>query len=202
MERIHHTLTNIKNRGSIWFMQHAESRASDVWLAVLSFLETIVFPIPIDPYLMALIVVRTREWFYLALLTTGASVLGAFAGYFIGVFFFDVVGARIIALYGLEEGFSQVQQGFAENTFWLILTGAFTPLPFKLFVLTGGFLKVNLFAFLAATILGRGVRYIAFAYITKLFGPKVAQLVGRYFTIATLVAVVFIAIAIALYVSL
>ncbi|MCH7529594.1 DedA family protein [Patescibacteria group bacterium] len=182
-------LDNLKIKWRDWFIDHAYGTHAKAWLFLFSFSESIFFIFPPSILLIAILMIDATRWVYYALLTTVASVLGAILGYIIGAFFFDLLGVRIIEFYNLFEQMEYVRTMFDKNTFVVIFTAAFTPIPFKVFVLSAGFFKVNFAAYLLASILGRGARYFLVAYLTKKFGSKMAQIIFKYFNIITLVVV-------------
>ncbi len=173
-----------------WFISRAESAHAKAWLFVLTAAEAIVFPLPIDPLLVAILLVNSKKWLRYALLTTAASVVGAFVGYFIGLFFFDIIGKPLIAFYSLQEQFASVQELLTSGVFVFTLVSAVVPIPFKIFVLAAGFTKSNLFLFMLAAILGRGARYILVAYLTHRFGVQSMGLLRRYSTETALIGLV------------
>jgi len=175
-------------RGWEWFKGRAEGGHTKAWLVALSFTESFIFIIPPDPLLAAIILAGSKRWHYYAAITTIASIAGAAVGYMIGVFFFETFGVFLLNTYGLTDDFTVVQGYFNENTFGVILFSAITPIPFKVFVLMAGFLKVNVIAFIAASIIGRGVRYVAIAYLVHRFGEKALTAAKRHSTLVTILS--------------
>ena len=173
-----------------WFQARADGVGARVWLFLISFTEPSVFLIPPDPLLAALVLANKRKWAEYALITTVASVAGALFGYLIGLYFFDTIGERLITLYGLQEAVAAGKELFDGNVFWVVFIAAFTPIPYKVFVLLGGFLAVSWIPFLLASIAGRGLRFFAIAYIVQRYGSVMLNLVMRNFNIATAVAAV------------
>lgn len=182
-------LNNLKIRWRDWFVERAYSTHAKAWLFLFAFSEATFFIFPPDILLVAILMTNASRWMYYALLTTIASVLGAVFGYVIGAFFFDTLGVRIIELYSLSSQMEYVRAAFDRNTFVVIFTAAFTPIPFKVFVLSAGFFKVNFVVYILASILGRGLRYFLVAYITTVFGSKMARLIFKYFNIIIVVVV-------------
>lgn len=180
-----------------WFEERAHGTSAKVWLFLLSFSESSFFLIPPDALLVPMLIVNSSRWLYYALFTTAASVLGALFGYVIGAVFYDTIGIRVIEFYGLGEEFLEVGARFDDHTFLVMFLAAFTPIPFKVFVLSGGLFKVNLFAFTLASILGRGLRFFLVAYITRAFGARIAYIFIRYSNIAT-AALFFLLVALLL----
>lgn len=185
------SIYNLRKRGVDWFQSRAHGTHAKAWLALLSFSESSFFVVPPDVLLIAILMAGASRWVYYASLTTIMSVVGAVFGYMIGFFFFDTFGIQIIEFYNLSNEMKEVQLLYNSNTFWVIFTAAFTPIPYKIFVLSAGFFKINFIIFLLASILGRGLRYFIVAYITKAFGLMATRLFFRYFNIITMVAVLF-----------
>ena len=187
-------ITSWQTRSGEWFKARAHGAYAKAWLFFLSFTESSFLFIPPDILLVAILLVSARQWFYYATLTTVASVLGAVFGYAVAVFFFDTIGIKIIHFYNLEEHVGYAHLLFSDNAFWVILTAAFTPIPYKVFVLAAGFLKINFFTFLVASIIGRGLRYFVIAYTVHLFGKRATVFISRYSIALTLGVLILIAV--------
>jgi membrane protein YqaA with SNARE-associated domain len=173
-----------------WFAARAHGAHAKFWLAVLSFTESSVFLVPPDVLLVAILLAGAERWRYYAVFTTVWSVLGALAGYAVGALLYDSVGQTLVSMYGLTDDVASAKQWFSGNTFAVMFIAALTPLPYKVFVLTGGFLQVNLIAFTVASVLGRLLRFGLVAYITKSFGAIAAQTLTRYTHYTSLVLTV------------
>ncbi len=187
-------ITTLQTRSTEWFKERAHGAYAKAWLFFLSFTESSFLFIPPDILLVAILLAGSRQWFHYATLTTIASVLGAVFGYAVAVFFFDTVGIKIIHFYNLEVVMDSVRLLFNNNAFLVIFTAAFTPIPYKVFVLAAGFLKVNFFAFLVASIIGRGMRYFVISYTVHMFGKRAVTLLSRYSVAVTLSVVILISI--------
>ncbi|MCW9054822.1 MAG: VTT domain-containing protein [Candidatus Pacebacteria bacterium] len=184
-------LTLLHTRSIDWFKQRAHGAYAKAWLFFLSFTESSFLFIPPDILLIAILLAGSRQWMYYGLLTSVASILGAVFGYVVALFFYDTLGIHIVDFYHLKEEVVLAQTLFNNNAFWVIFTAAFTPIPYKVFVLAAGFLKVNFFVFLVASIIGRSLRYIIIAYVVHLLGERAVKLLSRY-SIALTIAVVVI----------
>ena len=64
-------------------------------LCLVALLESFIFPIPPDIFLIFLVLAYKNKAFYLAFLCTVFSVMGGILGYLIGSFFFDSFDQRI-----------------------------------------------------------------------------------------------------------
>ena len=174
--RTYETLSRTRD----WFREKADSAHARVWLGIFSFTESCVFIIPPDPLLAALVFLHKERWIFYTALTVGASVAGAIVGYLLGAVLFDTVGTYLITTYALGEQFAHAQRLVEESVFVFTLTAAFTPIPFKLAVLTAGVTKANFFAFIAAATIGRLARYALIAYVAKVFGDNAEALMRRF----------------------
>jgi len=179
-----------------WCLKHADGPHAKRWLAFFSFAESSFFPLPPEMLFIPMTLAKPFRWFSYALLTTLASALGGVAGFFIGVFFFEIAGQPIISFYGLESEMSTISELFAANAFLAIFSAAFTPIPYKVFTLSAGFFSVNFFIFLLASLAGRGLRYFSIGYLTKLFGNRLGRFIFKYFNIISLGIILLIAVVI------
>ncbi|MFT5179707.1 MAG: membrane protein YqaA with SNARE-associated domain [Candidatus Paceibacteria bacterium] len=177
-----------------WFLKNAESSNAKWWLGIISFTESSFFPIPPDPFLIAVLMIKKQCWLHYSILVAVTSVLGGIFGYFIGFWFFELAGQPLVDIYNLQEPFDIVTNLFKDNTFWTTFVAAFTPIPYKIFTIAAGFSKVNFVVFVIASIIGRGIRYLIIGYIMKVFGEKIGKLVFKYFNILTILILILIVI--------
>lgn len=176
-----------------WFVRHADSRRGALALGFISFFEAIIFPIPPDFFLMAILATNNaRRWAYYSLVTSVGSVLGGLVSYGIGYLFFDSFGQKIIDAYDIGDQFGAAQKLFTDNAFWAVLVSAVTPLPDKLFNLVAGLFKVNPLVFLVAYIIARSSRFFLVGFLMKLFGARVARVMYRHLSVLSVVLLVLI----------
>ena len=162
-----------------WVLSFADSKHSTVALFSLSFAESSFFPIPPDVLLGPLCLGSRRKSMWFATVTTIASVLGAFLGYYIGLAVLDVAISLIPGIN--KEAITSLQNAFNENGEWFVFWAALTPIPFKLLTITAGAAKMNLLVFTAACIFGRAVRFYGVAFVFWLIGPKAVPFIDKYF---------------------
>ncbi|MGV8079468.1 MAG: YqaA family protein [Syntrophales bacterium] len=173
-----------------WVLHWADTPFGAPALFVLSFAEASFFPIPPDPLLIALVLGAQSKAFRFAANCTAASVLGALLGYGIGYFvWWDGPGVfSPVALFFFENvpGFTvsmfrYIQGLFETWNFWIIFTAGFTPIPYKVFTVSGGAFDVNLPMFLVASIVSRGARFFLVAFLIWKFGGPIKSFIDRYF---------------------
>ena len=170
----------------------ARSRHATKALAVVSFAESSVFPIPPDVMLAPMILARPEKAYFYAGVCTLASVLGAMLGYAIGYFLIDV-GMMILSWLGKADTFEASKALFQQHGAWVILIKGLTPIPFKLITIASGIFQFNFPLFVALCAVTRGGRFFVEAFILKTWGPVMMEMVEKrlaLFSIIGLVALV------------
>ena len=157
-----------------WVMRLAASRHAPASLAAISFAESSFFPIPPDVMLAPMVLARRDKAFLYAGICTIASVFGGLLGYAIGVWL-EPLGQTILKVFGHPEGQAEFQKWFDQWGLWVILIKGATPIPYKLVTITAGLARFDLFTFVWASILTRGVRFFAVAAILKYAGPAMLK---------------------------
>ena len=174
-----------------WVLHWAETPYGPAALFLLALAESSFFPIPPDPLLMALCLGAIPKSLRFAALTTVASVLGGILGYAIGAgawlvvrdwFFTYVPGFT-------PETFEMVRGMYERYDFWAVFIAGLTPIPYKVFTISGGVFGINFGTFVVASVLSRGLRFFAVAGLIYKFGPPIARFIDKYFD---LLAVAFV----------
>ena len=174
------------NKIKNWIIENSDKKSAKITLRVIAFTESSFFPIPPDPFLGAMVIVKPKKWLNLSLNVVIYSVLGGILGYFLGFWFFDLFGPKIISFYDLADEFVLVEKFFADNAFWAVFISAFTPIPYKLFTVGAGLFNVNFLIFILASIFGRGLRFIVVGSIFRYIGEKYSDLIFKYFNALSL----------------
>jgi membrane protein YqaA with SNARE-associated domain len=172
-----------------WVMSLAGSRHAPAALAVVSFAESSVFPIPPDVMLAPMVLAKPDKAFVYAAICSLASVIGGCLGYAIG-YFLEPVGIFLLRLIGHPEGPAAFQAWFAQWGLWVILIKGLTPIPYKLVTIASGLAHFDLFTFLWASVLTRSARFFLTATLLKYFGPAIREEVEKRLAVYTAVGVV------------
>lgn len=183
-------LTKFANESWVWFREHAQTPRAQFWLVAYSFVETIIVPFPVDPFMIAVLLPNVKRWLYFATITTFGSVLGAIAGYVIGYVAFDFIGDPLLHMFGVYDTFMKLKEVFDANAALLIFAAALTPIPNV--VIPAGFFSMNFFVFLVAWVLGRAIRFYGVAYVVYAFGADTLSTVQRYVNVASVVAALLV----------
>jgi membrane protein YqaA with SNARE-associated domain len=134
-----------------------------------------------------------RAWF-LAGLTTVASVLGGVAGYAIGTLAMEAV-MPLLENMGYMDEFQRAQDWFTEWGFWAILAAGFSPIPYKVFTIAAGAMSMLLIPFVIASAVGRGARFFLVALLVSWGGPAFEKHLKRYVDVIGWLLVVLIVAA-------
>lgn len=193
--RLHKTREYIKS----WIRYWAHHRYAELFLAVFSFFESLIIPVPTDIFLAPMVMARPREWIRLSGITTLTSVAGGVVAYGIGLWFYDTIGVWLIGEYGLEENFAAIQEMFDRNAFWAVFVSGITIIPYNVVALGGGLFTINFFAFVMGSVLGRGVRYFVESYIMVHAGRRVARLMYAFWNWVVIGGGVLMVLGIILY---
>ena len=150
---------------------NAEKSLADKILGFISIIESIIFPIPVDPFLAGLTLAAPKKAFKFALFCTVGSVIGGVIGWLLGYFVGPSIENILLNIpWFTEEKFKAVKLAYNENGMLIIFLGAFTPLPYKIITVTSGMAGINIFGFLLMSFVGRGIRFFLVAYLIKFFG--------------------------------
>ena len=180
---------------SDWVVGFADSDWAVLVLALASFSESIFFPVPPDPLLIALCLGAATRSLRFAAIATAGSVMGGIIGYGIGAgawhlaepWFFDYVPGVS------QAAFDRVQALYERWDLWAIFFAGLTPIPYKVFTLSAGVFAINLPIFLVASVLSRGLRFFVLAALIFKFGKPIESFIDRYFNLlATIFAVLIV----------
>ncbi|MDO6428122.1 YqaA family protein [Thalassotalea sp. 1_MG-2023] len=178
-----------------WTIKWAKHKFAPVILAILTFAESVFFPIPPDVLLAPMVVAkRHKAWFY-ASLTTVASVMGGVAGYALGYYMFEPWIQPLIIEWGKQETFDQAVFWFKEWGVWVVFIAGFSPVPYKVFTVSAGFLQMAFLPFLFVSAIGRGLRFFLVAGLIYAGGDQMEQKLRKWVDILGWLLVALIAIA-------
>ncbi len=175
-----------------WLMRLAASERALMWLALVSFIEASVFPIPPDVMMIPMVLAAPTRWWRIALVGTIASVVGGWLGYWIGATLFDAVGQKVIAFYHLEAGFASFQAKFQEYGGWIVLAKGATPIPFKLVTIASGAVHLDPFIFTISAIGSRAFRFFVVAALLRWFGEPIRHFVEKHLVWVTTAGLVLL----------
>ncbi len=161
----------------LWVESYADHKYSKQALAAVAFTESSFFPIPPFVLIVAMLAHDKKpSWVKLAIIGTLSSVLGGIAAYFIGMFFYDYVGAPLVHFYGIEKEVASLGTMFKDHVVATILLASLSPIPYKVFTLSAGLFAVNIWSFIAASLVGRSIRFVVVSYLADRYGARAKNL--------------------------
>jgi membrane protein YqaA with SNARE-associated domain len=175
-----------------WVLSFSESPFGTLALFLIAVAESSFFPVPPDVLLLALCVGAPHRAFWFALVTTVGSVLGAGIGYLLGLEFYELIGKRIIEIYGAQERYAQVAGLYQEWDAIAVGVAGFTPIPYKVFTIAAGAFEINFGTFMFASLLSRGARFFLVGALIRWLGPGIKDFIDRYFNLLTVVFVILL----------
>lgn len=169
-----------------WVIAYSSKPSAPWALAIVSFAESSVFPIPPDVLQVPMTLARPDKAWRFATIATIASVLGGFVGYAIGALLYESVGKTLIDFYGYAQGAEKFREAYAHYGHWVILLKGLTPIPYKLVTITSGFAEYNLFWFTVLSVITRGARFFLLAALLYYFGPAAREFIEKRLGLVTL----------------
>ena len=176
----------------------AAHKSANLYLGVVSFIESSFFPIPPDVMIVPMVVAKKNDYLKIFLIATIFSVLGGLFGYFIGLTFLEL-SMTVIEFYGYEEKVLDLQNKMSSKggiILWLgtLFLAGFTPLPFKVFTITSGIINFNIIIFFFICLVSRGLRFFIVAFLSakfgEAFGPFIEKKGAKWFSIIGIILVV------------
>ena len=150
-----------------------------LWLAAVSFIESSFFPIPPDIMLIPMILATPKQAWKIAGVCTLASVIGAYLGYIIGSYFFQLIAEPLLNFYGYLEKFNEFKDLYTRYGAWIVFGAGITPFPYKIITIASGVVHLNLVVFTIASILARGLRFFIIAWLLKAYGEKMKDFIEK-----------------------
>ncbi|MHA6346456.1 YqaA family protein [Roseivivax sp. CAU 1761] len=148
-------------------------------LAIVAFVESSVFPIPPDVMMIPMILARPDRAWRIALVATTASVLGGLAGYGIGYYFYDEIGAPVLEALGKGDKIAAFNDRFNEYGVWAVLMAGLTPFPFKVITILSGWSGLPILHFTLSALVARALRFFIVAGLLRAFGDPIRDFVER-----------------------
>jgi membrane protein YqaA with SNARE-associated domain len=171
-------------------MRKAASDKAPSALATVSFVESSFFPIPPDVMLIPMVLSRPEKAWWYATIATVASVLGGLLGYAIGYFLYDAIGLPILKFYGREHALDSFMAFVRDYGVPAVIVKGMTPIPYKVVTIAAGVGKMNLLAFIGASIIARAMRFFLVAGLLYFAGEPIRAFIEKRLGLVTMAFVV------------
>ena len=164
-------------------LELASNKRSNLYLGIVSFIESSFFPIPPDVMIVPMVLAKKVSYLKIFLIATVFSVLGGIFGYLIGHLFIDLA-MYVIEFYSYENKVLKLKMDLSQGSGMMIWLGTlflagFTPLPYKVFTITSGLIAFDIFAFIIISFISRGLRFFLVSFLTVKFGEKFVKLIEQ-----------------------
>ena len=162
-----------------WTLSMAEHPHALWVLALVSFVESSIFPIPPDILMIPMILAAPSRAFVIAGVALVSSVLGGLLGYAIGALAFDTVGQPILQALGKADSMEAFNGRFNDVGFWAVLIAGTTPFPYKVITIMSGWTAMPLGTFIVTSIIARGLRFFIVAALLWKFGAPIKTFIEK-----------------------
>ena len=182
----------------------ARHKLAKPFLGFISFIESSFFPIPPDVMIVPMVLAKKEDYLKIFLIATVFSVLGGILGFFLGSMFLEF-SMSIIEFYNYEDKVFELQDKLSNKAglvFWIgtLFLAGFSPLPYKVFTITSGFIGFNIYIFILISLISRGLRFFLVSYLSMKFGNKFEIILKKEgFKWFTIVGILIVLISLSLY---
>ena len=161
----------------------ASNKRSNLYLGIISFVESSFFPIPPDVMVVPMVLAKKSSYLKIFLTATLFSVFGGIFGYLIGYLFIDLA-MYVIEFYNYENKVLKLKMDLSQGSGMIIWLGTlflagFTPLPYKVFTITSGLIGFDIMAFIIISLISRGLRFFLVSFLTYKFGEKFVSFIEQ-----------------------
>lgn len=131
-------------------------------LFLLAVIESIFFPVPVEVLLIVLAAANPDSWFFLAMVATIGSVIGASIGYRLGY----VGNEYVLSRFCPEKYIKKIHNMFQRYETLTVFIAGFTPIPYKVVAIAAGMFYVRFIPFIIVSFIARGLRFSLVAFLT------------------------------------
>ena len=173
---------------SINFFSKKNSR---IYVYLISFVESIFFPVPTDIFLIPYVLAKRNEYLKISIYVTAFSVLGGLFSYYIGFFVWHKISPLLTEIYPIFIfKLNQFNEQFYEVGIILIIIGGFSPFPYKITCLGSGIIGINIFQFIFFSLLSRFLRFFLVSYFVFKYGNATKDIIGKYINFISIILII------------
>ena len=173
-------------------LNFCSKKNSKFYIYLISFIESIFFPIPTDVFLFPYVLVRKKEYLKISINVTFFSVLGGIVAYLIGFLIWNKISPFLMNFYpSFVLKLNNFNEQFYELGIILILIGGFSPFPYKVTCLGSGIIGINIFQFIIFSFLSRFLRFFLVSFFIFKYGDATKNIIGKYVNFISVILIVF-----------
>lgn len=145
-------------------------------IALASFMETTIIPVPIEILIAPIMAASRTRGFMIATVTLAGSVAGALVLYLLAYLVFDNLAQPLIDVVGGQAQFDDIQTKFENGGFWVVFAISIAPVPMQIAALAAGAAAYPIWLFFIAIGVSRAVRYYGLWLLVLGFGAGIARI--------------------------
>ena len=168
-------------------------KKSKIYIYLISFIESIFFPIPTDIFLIPYVLAKRKEYLKISIYVTAFSVLGGVFAYYIGFFIWNQISPLLTEIYPIFIfKLNHFNEKFYEVGIILIIIGGFSPFPYKITCLGSGIIGINIFQFIIFSLLSRFLRFFLVSYFVFKYGNATKNIIGKYINFISIILIIIL----------
>jgi membrane protein YqaA with SNARE-associated domain len=187
-----------------WTMQLAERPSAEIWLFIISFVESSIFLVPAEVLFLPMAIANPKKVWRYGLIAALGSVLGGLAGWSIGYFAYETIAKPILEFYGKLDDFEALKGAVTIELIMLFLvtSGAAHLPPLKVVTILSGVLHVNLLLFFIAAVVARGGKFMLLSWLFARYGAPIRDFIEKRLNLIAGVIAGVLIVAYLLYLAL
>ncbi|MCV3767394.1 YqaA family protein [Rhizobium sp. TRM95796] len=187
-----------------WTMRLAERPSAELWLFVISFVESSIFLVPAEVLFLPMAIANPRKVWRYGLIAALGSILGGVAGWMIGYYAFEAIAKPVLEFYGKLDDFETLKSAVSLDLvmLFLVTSGVAHLPPLKVVTILSGVLQVNLLVFFLAAVVARGGKFMLLAWLFARYGSPIRDFIERRLNMLAGSAAVALILAYFLYLAL
>ncbi len=160
-----------------WMLELSAKPNAVYYLAILSYVEAIIFPIPTDVMLVPMIIAKPKRAWRYAFVTMIFSVLGGITIYLIAYFAFDTVVEPVLLNHpSAKAHYLNLLNWVEAYGVWIfLLLGLIPTIPYKLLSTVAAIVNLPFAMFIVFSVICRSIRFFLVAKITTMLTPQAKQ---------------------------
>ncbi len=154
-----------------------------VGIIIAAFSEAVFLPMPMELISIPVYLSNpTKAIFYVTVLII-VSLIGSITGYHLIQFLSKSFKHKFME----KEYVQKLKSLYDKNAFFTLITSAFTPVPYEVYVLSAGIFEIDFKTFLFATVVSRIIRHTPQAILIRLYGDTILSNLETYTFVAALI---------------
>ncbi len=163
-----------------WTMRLAERPSAELWLFIISFVESSIFLVPAEVLFLPMAIANPRKVWRYGLIAAVGSILGGVAGWMIGYYAFEAIAKPVLEFYGKLDDFETLKSAVSlELVMLFLVTSGSHICRAQVVTILSGVLQVNLLVFFLAAVVARGGKFLLLSWLFARYGSPIRDFIER-----------------------